>query len=246
MILMNEKFKSDFDQIKASPELKNQTLNHIYRQRNTKRRRSYFSKAVLSSLAIFLAVFLSFNYFNKAQAVMALSLDGDLAVEMEVDSDNDVIKISGYDDSSEELINAQDYLSANYLDVINSLQGKVTNPLAITVMYFNDNAQVDSSLAGVAFSEQFNYQEAHRYNMTFGKYQACMKLAQLSDEFDIEDCINLSYNQVQMQIKNQEQHQNGNGAPNGNSDSGDGNSNQNQNAQGNGTNGGPSQNSNGH
>ncbi|MDD3027188.1 MAG: hypothetical protein PHI41_03950 [Erysipelotrichaceae bacterium] len=241
---MNEKFKSDFDQIKASPELKNQTLNQIYRQTSPRRRRSYFSKAVLSSLAIFLAVFLSFNYFNKAQAVMALSLDGDLAVEMEVDSDNGVIKISGYDDSSEELINAQDYLSANYLDVISSLQGKVVNPLAITVVYFNDNAKIDSSLTGVTFFEQFNYQEAHRYNMTFGKYQACMRLAQLSDEFDIEDCIGLSYNQVQMQIKNQEQHQNGNDNPNVNSDSGDGNSN--QNAQGNGTNSGSNKNSNGH
>ncbi len=243
---MNEKFKSDFDRIKASPELKNQTLNHIYRPATKKRRIPYFSKAVLSSLAIFLAVFLSFNYFNKSQAVMALSLDGDMAVELEVDSNNEVIKIMGYDDSSTALIGEHDYLHDNYLDVIENLQAKVGNPVTITVVYFNDNAKIDSALTGFVEAQQNNYQIAHQYNMTFGKYHACLRLAQLDPDSDIEDCFKLSYNQLQMQIKNQEQNQNGNNSQNGNTDNGGENTNSNQNAQGSGGQVGSGQNSNGH
>ena len=242
---MNEKFKSEFDRIKASPQLKNQTLNHIYHPARPEKRHPYFKKMVITTLAIFIAVLFSFNYFNQTKAVMALSLDGDLAVELEVDSHDEVVKITGFDDSSNDLIKADDYLNDNYVEVINSLQNKVSNSLTISVAYFNDSAAVDSSLSDVVVTNANQIAAAHRYRVTFGKYHACQLLMEQNPDYDINECLKLSYNQVKMQIKNQEQNQNGNGDQSGNDSSNDG-TNQSQNSQGNSSQGGSNQSSSGH
>lgn len=229
---MNEKFKSEFDQIKASPQLKNQTLNYIYQQQHQPRRRRFFPKAMLSALAVLIAVLFSFNYFNQAQSVMALSIDGDLAVEMEVDQDREVIKITGYDELSTALIDSQDYLSENYLEVIESLQEEVSNQLAIAVVYFSETTTIDSLLETAVVVPTANFQKAHQYNMTFGKYHACLNLSQINSEYPVEECFKMSFNQIQTQIQYQQQKQAGMGSQNGNPDSGNSNSNQNQGEQG--------------
>lgn len=193
---MNNKFKANFDAIKATEELKHITLNNLYHPTTPAKKRIFRPRLIVATLAILIVSLFSFNYLNEATSVMALSLDGDIAIELEVDDQNQVIEITGFDPQSNLLIDSNDYLEANYLDVVNSIQQQVHSQLTISVIYRNQEATLADSIQNAYVVNQETQNRARNYNVSFGKYRLCEEIDELDDQTDLDTYLSMPFNEV--------------------------------------------------
>ncbi len=216
---MNNKFKANFDAIKASEELKNTTLNSIYSQSAPKKRKVFKPRLALATLAVLIISLFSFSYMSDSSSVMALSLDGDIAIELEVDDADKVIDVEAFDEPGLQLIATNNYLNENYVEVVESIQQQVQSQLTISVIYRNQNAKLQNSLANAYEVSQETQTQAHNYGISFGKYRICAALDAIDSDSNIEQYFNMHYNEIQNQLKlkyqgqpDNDNGQNGNGS----------------------------------
>lgn len=215
---MNNKIKDAFDQVHASEELKQHTLDSISQKTNGFQPRKIFyirkyAVAMACCLLLFLGAGGCYSYFTP---VSAISIDINPSIELNINRFNRVINMKGYNKDGEKLADTINVRFLKYSDAIEKiLSSEELKPyllpehlISVTVAG-EDEAQNEKMLNNVesataACGEKIHcdssnpeeVQSAHELGMSVGKYKAYEKLKSLDPDVTSEEVQHLTMRQI--------------------------------------------------
>lgn len=212
---MNEKIREAFHQVKAEEELKKRTKKFIYdKTKGYNKKHMYHIYYVLIPAACMLFIFIGYQiYFTPT---LAISIDINPSIEMEVNRFDKVIAIEGYNEDGEELVNLlQDVKYMNYADAINQIIDNKeilallsNDEIMVISVISQDNEQSMRILSNIESytSDDTNIHcyhgdyerldEANKLGLSYGKYDAYQKLCSLDINISIEEIQSMSMREI--------------------------------------------------
>ena len=227
---MNEKIiKEAFHQVKAGEELKNHTKQFVYdKTKGYSKRHTYKFRYALIPVACVLMLFIGYQmYFTPT---LAISIDINPSIEMEVNRFDKVIAINGYNEDGEELLSQiNDVKYMNYADAVN----QIIENKEISTLLSNDEIMIisiigdddEQSLRILSDIEAYTSKdtnihcyhgyyeeldEANELGLSYGKYHAYQKLRSLNINISIEEVRSMSMREIHDLLESYSQDQSGN------------------------------------
>ena len=215
---MNNRIKEAFDQVHASEDLKQHTLDSIYRKTNGfQPRKTFYMRKYAVAMACCLLLFLGaggcYSYFTP---VSAISIDINPSIELNINRFDRVINMKGYNKDGEKLADKINVRFLKYSDAIEKiLSSEELKPyllpehlISVTVAG-EDEAQnekmvknIESATAACGekihcdSSDPEEVQSAHELGMSVGKYKAYEKLKALDPDVTPEEIQHLTMRQI--------------------------------------------------
>lgn len=220
---MNDRVKNTFDKIHAEDALKEHTKEFLYQKTKGYRKKGVgLTKSNLRIPAVLCLVLLLIGfsgyeiYFTPTSAV---SIDINPSLELGINRFDRVISVTGYNSDGEELASSLDIKFMNYNDALDSILENQqisellseNEPLSITVVGSNEeqssqilaDAQISTAETQNIYCHEGNSHEveaAHEAGMSFGKYQAFLKLQELDPSITAEEAENLTMREIHQRI----------------------------------------------
>lgn len=212
-------FQKSMEGIQASKELKESTLRYLETQRMKKSRggRTHGMRYVLAAVCLFL-LFTAGGYSVYIRPVSYISIDINPSIEMGINRFGRVVSAKAYNADGQMLLRQVSLKNVSYVQAIDLLlEGERSNGflrddslLVFTVI--SDQADVilsdldaDEALRNYELltytSDTACMEEAHRYEMSFGKYRAYLELAQYDEDVTVEECDKMSMREIHNRIE---------------------------------------------
>lgn len=214
---MENKFKSAFGQIHAEDALKSKTKAFIYEKTNgyDRKKRVNFQRAVMSMACLLIAVVGIFGYFSYTIPVVAISIDINPSIELEINRYDKVIDVKGYNDDGIRLAGELDIQNMDYSSAINAVMENQT-----VVSCLNDNNVLEITISGNSekakekmqscISDKTNVEQkyihcygnkddieaAHSAGLSVGKYRAYLELKEENPDITPEDVSGLTMREI--------------------------------------------------
>lgn len=215
---MNNKIKEAFDQVHASEDLKQHTLDSIYQKTNGfQPRKTFYMRKYAVAMACCLLLFLGsggcYSYFTP---VSAISIDINPSVELNINRFDRVINMKGYNKDGEKLADTINVRFLKYSDAIEKILSSeelkpylIPEHLISVTVAGEDEEQNEKMLENVeattaACGEKIHcdsssseeVQSAHDLGMSVGKYKAYEKLKALDPNVTPEEIHHLTMRQI--------------------------------------------------
>lgn len=246
---MDDKIKSAFDGIHADSSLKDNTkeflAKKLYEKENRKSKQLRLAPALACAVIMLTAVI---GYFSYTTPVMAISLDVNPSIELQVNTFNRIVEVTPYNDDGKNAVLETDVKNMKYQDGINALMDskiisdclKNDNLVEITVATDNSGKyeKVKASLAaqdGISANCIYNCENnedvetAHSLGLSLGKYRAFLELQQVNPDITADDVKGMTMKQIRELIN-----ENSGGSADSNSENNQGSGQGNGNGQGSG------------
>lgn len=217
---MNKKLLSSLDQIKASDELKQNTLKAVMKQQKKQPNFKRFAIPVLGiafcTLMIITTLFNRSTY-QEVSAAAYVTLDINPSIQFELNKKNEVIMVKSYNDEAKNIINKinvqglevnnaisklietkefSNYLVDGYLQVsVYTEDELVTDELVVSI----DNnlaRKLNTNSYGCTHANREEKNKADDYNISFGKYQIIKKIIDEDGTKTIEGLRNNSMREL--------------------------------------------------
>lgn len=251
---MNEKWKNAFNEIHAEPELKQSTMDYLSDRvysRSGREKKKIFTVPRFAAAAVCLAAVLLFGGYRLYFIPTAfISVDINPSLELGINRFDRIVSVEGYNDDGQELADSLNIRFMNYQDALEQLLADDTieellskdGVMSLTVAGDNDTQNseilehVESCVDGrqninCHSSDSEEMHSAHESGMSFGKYEAFLKLQELDPSITADDVKDLTMHEIFDLIEEySEDHNNG-----GTSSSGIGNQNGQSNSPGDNT-----------
>ncbi len=217
-------FREEMGKIHAPEELKQNTLQYLNRYQEKKdaavRRFAWRYIAAAVCLCFFAC---AGGYFVYSRPVSYISIDVNPSIELGINCFGRVVSASAYNEDGEEILKQVSLKNVSYMRAIDSLLENERNGgfltkdslLVFTVVADKPEAFMDEINADDVIkeyntmtyeSDSVCMQEAHQYEMSFGKYRACLELQQYDQNVTIEDCHGMTMGDIRNRIETCEAH----------------------------------------
>lgn len=228
---MNEsnKIRQSLSKIRADEELKKKTLQYLLsrQEKNTGLRRHPVLRYALAAICMFLLLGTG-GYSVYSQPVSYISVDVNPSVELGVNRFGRVVSADAYNEDGQAVLQLLSLKNIPYVQAIGTLLAnessfgflKEDSVLVLTVISPKYTSILDE-LSAADFSQNYEtllytsdvscMEEAHSHEMSFGKYRGYQELSQYDASITIEDCHNMTMEEINSRIKSCSGHQNGNG-----------------------------------
>lgn len=229
--------QKSMENIRASEELKQNTLRYLEMQR-TGMKCSIFQRKPYIALRYAMAVICIFllagtgGYAVYSRPVSYISIDVNPSIELAINRFDKVVSAKGYNADGQDILQHVALKNISYVQAIDRLLQDAyysrflnrDSPLVLTVVSDHSDAMLEQIHANDSFqaldaltysSDAACMNEAHLHEMSFGKYRAFLELSQYDADITVEDCHGMSMGEIQNRIKTCQGH-NGKNAAEGN------------------------------
>ncbi len=205
--------------VKASRELKAATLQYLEPQRGRRSRpiwRRGLAYALVPAMCLLLLFVNGWHYMYRTP-ISFISMDVNPSIELEINRFGRVVAAEAYNEDAQNVLRRLSLKNKPYVQAVRSLLEdgtygrylKEDATLVFTIV--SDNAddickELDSIDVGkscniqIYSSDSHCMEEAHLYNMSFGKYRAYLELAEYDGSVTVEQCHGMSMGEIQERI----------------------------------------------
>lgn len=215
---MNELQRS-MNSIKASDELKAETLRYLEEQRDARRpgRGFYALRYGLALVCLFLLLGTG-GYGLYGRPVSYVSIDVNPSIELGINWLGRVVSVNAYNDDGQQILEQVRLKNLPYLKAVRLLleyeaeENFLTENSLLVFTVISENAEaITRKLAGISSSENASVltyesdmacmEEAHQHHMSFGKYRAYLELSGYDGSVTVEDCHEMTMGEIQDRIE---------------------------------------------
>lgn len=220
------RIRESMEGIRASRELKVGTLRYLERQRG-RRRHPVWSRGVSYGLAAAICLLLVFEvgwHSLYGMPTSYISMDVNPSIELGINRYGRVVAAEAYNEDGWDVLRHLSVKNKPYVQAVCSLledaayQKYLANDATLVFTIISDSPDViteelESLDKGVSYriltytSDNHCMEEAHQYEMSFGKYRAYLELAEYDRSVTIEDCHGMSMGEIQDRIEGCRQHE---------------------------------------
>lgn len=212
-------FQKSMEGIQASKELKENTLRYLETQRMKKTRsgRARSLQYALAAVCLFV-LFAVGGYSVYIRPVSYISIDINPSIEIGINRFGRVVSVRAYNVDGQTLLKQVSLKNVSYVQAIDLLlegersSGFLRDDSLLVFTVISDQADVilanldaDEALGAYELltytSDAACMEEAHRYEMSFGKYRAYLELAQYDEDVTVEDCHEMSMREIHNRIE---------------------------------------------
>lgn len=215
---MNQ-IRESLENIQASEELKQNTLQYLYKQQPGRRKpRVRFASAyAMVTVCLFLLVGMG-GYFVYRKPVSYISVDVNPSIELHINRFGRVVSTEAYNDDGRDVIEQVPLKNISYMQAIDKLLKDESyskylhedSMLVFTVISdrpdeiveeLNDSELLQSYGALTYTSDSSCMHEAHQHEMSFGKYRTYLELLEYDEDVTIEDCHGMTMGELRDRIE---------------------------------------------
>lgn len=214
MNLIRESLKD----IQATEELKQNTLQYLNeRQQSRYRARAHFApRYVLAAMALLCLVGIG-GRFAYSRPVSYISIDVNPSIELGVNCFGRVISTETYNDDGKETVERVPLKNVSYMQAIDRLLNDDkyneylrNDSVLIFTVISERSEEILEELNSSDLLEKYNAltytsdlscrEEAHKHEMSFGKYRTCLELLEYDEGVTIEDCHRMTMGELRERI----------------------------------------------
>lgn len=212
-------FQKSMSEVRATEELKKNTLQYLKKQQEKKNRaRSRLILRYALAAACLLLLLGTGGYSVYRKPVSYISIDVNPSIELGINRFGKVVSAEAYNDDGRNILQHVSVKNISYMQAIDRLLAdesdllylKEDSLLVFTVISdqphsimeeirANEFAQVYETL--LYTSDTDCMEEAHSHEVSFGIYRAYLELSQYDSSVTIEDCHELSMGEIQTRIE---------------------------------------------
>lgn len=220
------RIRESMEEIRASQELKAHTLRYLEMQRGRRsrpvwRRGSSYMLTAAMCLLLILGVGWRTLY---SMPTSYISMDVNPSIELGINRYGRVVTVEAYNEDGQDILQHLSLKNKPYVQAVSSLLENeiyqkylVDNAtLVFTIISDSPDAirkELDLLDTGETCqiltytSDSHCMEEAHHYEMSFGKYRAYLELAEYDQSVTVEDCHGMSMGEIQDRIEGCRQHE---------------------------------------
>lgn len=210
--------RNSMKEIKASEELKADTLRYLKEQRNVRSIPAvhHFARYVFVAACLLLALGLG-GYSVYRRPVSYISIDVNPSIELGINRFERVVSVNAYNEDGQDVLKSASLKNIPYEEAIKKLlsdefySGFLTKDSVLVFTVISDSPdtmieEINEGGAGLMYrakmyiSDMDCLEEAHQHDMSFGKYRAYQELAQYDETVTVEDCHGMSIGEIQNRI----------------------------------------------
>ncbi|MDE5587957.1 MAG: hypothetical protein K2J60_02295 [Acetatifactor sp.] len=226
---MNE-IRESLSRIRATEDLKKHTLEYLLKQQEKKSgfKQHPVFKYALAAICMLLLLGAG-GYSVYRQPVSYISIDVNPSVELEINRFGRVVSTNAYNEDGQTVLQHLSLNNIPYVQAINELLAEESSSgflkedsLLVFTVISDQDASIMEELSAAEFSRKYAtclytsdtgcMKEAHSYQMSFGKYRGYQELSQHDDSVTIEDCNNMTMEELHNRIENCSEHGSGHGS----------------------------------
>ncbi len=213
------RIQKSLENIQASEELKQNTLQYLHEQQQKKcRKRRYFAPGyVMAVICLFILVGTG-GYSVYQKPVSYISVDVNPSIELNINRFGRVVSAEAYNDDGRQIIEQVPLKNISYMQAIDRLLKdesynqylKEDSRLVFTVVSDQSEVIVKKLNASKLFqsygaltytSDSSCMHEAHQHEMSFGKYRTYLELLEYDESVTIEDCHGMTMGELRDRIE---------------------------------------------
>lgn len=213
------RIRESMEEIKASEELKRKTLNYVEEQRRMRlyRRKRFVPQVVLAAACLFF-ILTAGGYSIYKKPISYISIDVNPSVELGINRFGRVVSVEGYNEDGKNVLEGLSLENLPYLQAIERLLENETDSGFLDVnsqLFFTVIAEEPETMirqlkanktwrsykAFTYVSDESCREEAHRHEMSFGKYRAYLELSEYDESVTVEDCHGMTMKEIQNRIE---------------------------------------------
>ncbi len=237
---MNERLKNAFNKIHAEERLKGSTKAFLSQKTKGYQQAAHTHSRRLIPAAACVLLLLFSGFWLYFTPTVAISIDVNPSIELDVNRFNRVISIRGYNSDGRELA---DLLHVKYFDYIDAMNQILTNENVSTLLSNGkimvisvigaDNTQSAEVLSEIElrtaddentycyYANSSEVEQAHKLGLSYGKYRAYLELQSLDPTITAEEVQNMTMQEIRNLIGSLADSSNsGKGSGNGNNSHG--------------------------
>lgn len=220
------RIRESMEGIRASRELKAGTLRYLERQRG-RRRHTVWGRGAFYGLAAAICLLLVFEvgwHSLYGMPTSYISMDVNPSIELGVNRYGRVVAAEAYNEDGWDVLKHLSVKNKPYVQAVCSLledeayRKYLANDATLVFTIISDSPdaiteELKSLDEGVPYriltytSDSHCMEEAHQYEMSFGKYRAYLELAEYDRSVTVEDCHRMSMGEIQDRIEGCRQHE---------------------------------------
>ncbi len=220
------RIRESMEGIRASRELKMRTLLYLERQRDRRSRpvwRRGASLALAAAICLFLMLGAGWHTLY-GMPTAYISMDVNPSIELGINRYGRVVAAEAYNEDGRDVLQRLPLKNKPYAQAVGTLlkdeayREYLTDNATLVFTIISDSPDVireelDSLDTGGPYriltyiSDSRCMEEAHQYDMSFGKYRAYQELAEYDSSVTIEDCHGMSMGELQDRIEGCRQHE---------------------------------------
>ena len=240
MSRMQNVIRQSMKEIHATEEVKRNTLRYLQEQRQKQgRMRRLFSGDAHAGIRYALAVVCFFflvgtsGFLVYSRPVSYISIDVNPSIELGINCFGRVVSAEGYYADGQDIVQHVRLKNISYIQAIDRLLEdehysrflKGDARPVFTVISDDSDAMMEAIHADNRFqacgglvysSDTACREEAHRHEMSFGKYRACLELLQYDESITVEKCHGMTMGEIQSRIETCREHDGDGGNGSGN------------------------------
>lgn len=204
--------------IRASKELKQNTLQYLQEQQNKMRRfRTHVIYRYAFAMATLLLLIGASGYSVYRRPVSYISIDVNPSIELGINRFEKVVSAKSYNEEGQAVTEQVPLKNVSYMQAIDRLlkddaySSYLTPNSLLVFTVISDHAEaiveelnaseVCQSYDALTYtSDSSCMEEAHQHHMSFGKYRTYLELLQYDDEVTIDDCHSMSMREMHDKI----------------------------------------------
>lgn len=204
--------------IQATEELKQKTLRYLNGQQGRKRRaHSQFVPGIALAAAALLCLIAAGGYSVYRRPVSYISIDVNPSIELGVNRFDRVVSTEAYNDDGKGMIEQIPLKNVSYMQAIGRLlnDGKYNryldeNAVLIFTVIADRPEEIFEEIHASGLTEKYEAltytsdhscrEEAHRHEMSFGKYRTYLELLEYDENVTIEDCHGMTMGELRDRI----------------------------------------------
>ena len=214
------RIRKSMEGIRASRELKADTLRYLEVQRGRRsrpiwRRGSSYALAAATCLLLMFMVGWHILYDTPTSYI---SMDVNPSIELGINRYGRVVAAEAYNEDGQVVLQHLSLKNKPYMEAVRSLlddeicRGYLVDNATLVFTVISDSPEtiwegLDSIGTGESYrvltytSDSYCMEEAHRHEMSFGKYRAYLELTEYDQSVTVEDCHGMSMGEIQDRIE---------------------------------------------
>lgn len=212
------KFKKSMMGIQASEQLKRDTLSYVREQRERRlRTRPHRSFRVAVAVACVVLLLFTGSYNVYSYPVSYISIDVNPSVELGINRFGKVVSAKAYNGDGQKILSQSSLKYTSYMQAIDELlkleagSGFLGEKSLLVFTVVSEDSErvlrdINSNPAWQTYdvltytSDEECMEEAHRQEMSVGKYRAYLELAGYNSSVTVEDCHDMTMGEIQGEI----------------------------------------------
>lgn len=215
---MNE-FKKSMMGIQASEQLKKDTLSYVRMERekrlSARPHYGFRTAAAVATCIVFLCLIGGYGVYN--HPVSYISIDVNPSVELGINCFGKVVSAEAYNQDGKKILDRSSLKHSSYMQAIDELlelevgEGYLAEKSLLVFTVISDDSdgvlnEIRSNHTWQTYdvltytSDESCMEEAHRQEMSFGKYRAYLELTEYNSDVTAEDCHHMTMKEIQGEI----------------------------------------------